>query len=189
MSIGNYLKETKIPPLQLEKLKHLGKFPKEKNEFWLAFKRMPWKILPFIVVFFIMVEALNNYGVISFIAQIISSWSQSLDASIFSMGTISLLAANLINNQPMTILFSYVLINPAFAVPPANLLGSAYALIIASNLGANITLIGALAGLMWKKILSNKGIKISYWDFLKKGIIITPIVFYLTLTVLYLVLK
>jgi Na+/H+ antiporter NhaD/arsenite permease-like protein len=56
-------------------------------------------------------------------------------------------------------------------------------------LSANISIIGALAGLMWKKILNVKGVQISYWDFLKKGVLITPVVFIITLCTLLLVIK
>ena len=88
----------------------------------------------------------------------------------------------------MTIFFSNILINDSFVVSEAIFKGSAYAVVIASNLAASVTILGALAGLMWKKILATKGLNVSYTDFLKKGILITPIVFLATLATLYLVL-
>jgi len=183
-SLYYYVKSIGLTPIQLKKYS----IPKDKNEFMLAFKRMPWSILPFILAFFIIVQALNDLGVISLLAKTISYYSSSLFSSISVMGIVGLFSANIINNQPMTILFSNVLVNNSFAVTQANLQASAYALIVSSNLSANITLIGALAGLMWKNILDIKGVSISYLDFLKKGIIITPIVFVITLATLWLVL-
>jgi len=48
-------------------------------------------------------------------------------------------------------------------------------LIIGSNFGANITLVGALAGLMWHKILQdNKIDSINYRIFMKYGFMIMP---------------
>jgi len=184
-----YFRSIHVTPTQLEKLEMIGKIPKIKNEFFLAIKRMPWKILPLVVSFFILVATLNYYGIIDWLVSIVIPWCNSLGASIFSLGTLSLISVNIINNQPASVLFSYLLVNPGFGITPTNQLAGAYALIIASNLGANITLIGALAGLMWKKILKDKGIEISYWQFFKKGLIITPLVFYITLFTLYLVLK
>ncbi len=82
-----------------------------------------------------------------------------------------------------------MLVSNSFIADPINIKAATYALVVASNLGANLTIIGALAGLMWKKILKVKGIKISCWDFLKIGILITPIVFVITLVTLLLVLN
>lgn len=49
-----------------------------------------------------------------------------------------------------------------------------FSLIMGSNFGANVTLIGALAGLLWVNILKSKGVSMSYLEFLKYGMIITP---------------
>lgn len=183
-----YSKEINLTPAQIKKRKDVHEIPEKENEFWMAIRRVPWKILPFIFTFFILVEALNQYGLVDSIATSISSTSQSLELGILVMGFVSFILVNIINNQPATILLANVLVNDNFIVSDLTFQGSAYALIVASNLGANFTLIGALAGLMWKKILRTKGLDINYFDFLKKGIVITPIVFLLTLLTLYLVL-
>ena len=88
----------------------------------------------------------------------------------------------------MTIFFTHIFISDTFLLVGQNMKGSAYALIIASNLGANLTIVGALAGLMWKRILEIKDLKISYWQFFKVGIVVTPLVFVSSLITLYLVL-
>ena len=51
-----------------------------------------------------------------------------------------------------------------------------YSLIIGSNLGANLTIIGALAGIMWAKILERKDHGIGYGVFAKVGFLVTPLV-------------
>lgn len=167
----------------------LSEIQKHKSEFKMAFLRMPWKILPFIIIAFIFVQGLNHYGIISEVAEYISNMSTSLFSGIFINGFFALILANIINNQPMTIFFANIFINNNYIVNDLIFRGNAYAVVIASNLGANITLIGALAGLMWKKILQTKGLKINYFDFLKKGIIITPLTFVITLLTLFLILQ
>jgi arsenical pump membrane protein len=159
--------------------------PEKKHEWWISIKRIPWKILPFITTFFILVAGLNQYGAVDWLATLISQTSTTLAGSIVSHGLLGFFLANIINNQPMTILMSNVLVSDSLNISPIAFQGGAYAVVIASNLGANLTLIGALAGLMWKKILQAKGITISYIDFLKTGLIITPLVLAITLTVLY----
>jgi len=151
-------------------------------------KKMPWQILPFILAFFILVANLKNIGAVDSLAAYVSNLSDDLGSSIFFNGTIGFLLVNIINNQPATILYSNILISDQFAVSEASFRGAAYSVIAASNLGANLTLIGALAGLMWKRILKKKKLNISYWYFLKVGLIITPAVFFLTLLTLYFVL-
>jgi len=162
--------------------------PPHHHQFMLAIKRVPWKILPFIIIFFILIQALNSYGVVDFLANILSNNSKTLFSSIFSNGITSFILANIINNQPMTILFSSVFINDNFILTKDAFIGGAYSVVIASNLGANLTIIGSLAGLMWKKILKTKDIDINYLDFLKIGLSISIAVFILTLLSLYLVL-
>jgi len=51
------------------------------------------------------------------------------------------------------------------------MLGLIFALVIGSNLGANYALTEALAGLVWSKILSDKGVKVSFLEFSKYGLI------------------
>jgi arsenical pump membrane protein len=46
---------------------------------------------------------------------------------------------------------------------------------IGSNLGANITPIGALAGIMWISILRDKEVKLSFKEFVTYGLLITPL--------------
>lgn len=61
-----------------------------------------------------------------------------------------LLAANVMNNIPMSVAFSSI-VSP---LPEADRLPAAYASIIGSNIGAYFTPLGALAGIMWSGILN-----------------------------------
>lgn len=156
----------------------------EQSEFWLVIKMMPWKIVPFVIGMFTLVEALSESGWISLFATWIAQHSTNLFGAIFFMGFLSCFAANLINNQPMTILFTQITQNSAFVVSPLILKGSMFALIMGSNFGANFTLIGALAGIMWSSIMSDKGIVISYRRFALYGFLIMPLVVGLSCLVL-----
>jgi arsenical pump membrane protein len=61
-----------------------------------------------------------------------------------------------------------------------------FALIMGSNFGANLTLIGALAGLMWHKIAQSKGVNIKFTEFAKYGIIVMPTVMISSFLILFL---
>jgi arsenical pump membrane protein len=83
--------------------------------------------------------------------------------TIFSYGTTSYLSCSLINNIPMSVLYSSISTD----------LGSIYSSIIGSNIGAFLTPIGALAGIMWLSILKKHDIKFNFLDFIKYGAIIS----------------
>ena len=86
--------------------------------------------------------------------------------------------SNIINNIPMSVLYSSLV-----SSAPAT-----YASIVGSNLGALLTPLGALAGIMWCNLLKVYGQKISFLEFTKKGIIIAIPSLIVTLLVLLLVL-
>ncbi|MDD5082648.1 MAG: ArsB/NhaD family transporter, partial [Dehalococcoidales bacterium] len=138
-------------------------------------KMMPWKVVPFIIGSFIMVEDLSSSGWISIFAGAISRISSGLLSATLGIGFLSSLAANLVNNQPMTILFTRILENPAFVASAEAKKAGMFALIMGSNFGANFTFMGALAGIMWTKILTDKGIHIPLKEFLKYGLLIMPL--------------
>jgi Na+/H+ antiporter NhaD/arsenite permease-like protein len=147
-------------------------------------QRMPWKIAPFVIGMFILVEALLHSGWVGLFASGISSISTNLIIGVIVMGIISTLTCNIMNNQPMTILFTNILLSPSFVAPSTVKFGSMFALIMGSNFGANFTLIGALAGIMWSKILQNKEVTISFKQFSKYGFLIMPLVLLLSYGIL-----
>jgi arsenical pump membrane protein len=95
----------------------------------------------------------------------------------------STLFANIMNNQPMTVLFTKTLNDPILLGTGIEYEALLYGLIIGSNLGANITFFGALAGLMWRKMLSDMGEKVQLSIFFKTGIkTILPVIFITSIT-------
>ncbi len=123
--------------------------------------RAPWQLIPFILSMFVMIIALDGVGVTSAVA---SLFGDSLP--VWKYGIASFLASNVINNIPMSVLFSSILEN----VGGASVTQAVYATVVGSNLGACLTPIGALAGIMWSSILREHGLKFGYLDFLKIGV-------------------
>ncbi|CAG8583726.1 319_t:CDS:2 [Dentiscutata erythropus] len=144
--------------------------------------RMPGNLLPFTLGMFILVEALSSLGWISIFASAISVLTPTYPVAVISIAILSIILCNLLNNLPMTVLLSRILQNENFANAPhiiqnpAIKQGCIYALIIGSNIGACLTIVGALAGLMWDKILKDKNEKIGYWQFVKWNLGVLPVV-------------
>lgn len=126
-------------------------------------KRLPYSLIPFVISMFIVVLALGKQNITSNIA---SFFGESLP--ILKYGASSFLASNIINNIPMSILFSSI-------IPSGSdiYLKATYASIIGSNLGAFLTPIGALAGIMFTSLLAKHEVKYSFLDFVKYGALIS----------------
>ena len=125
-----------------------------------SLKRAPWELIPFILSMFVVVESLHTNGVTEQLYQLLNT-----SAPVWSYGITSFFAANLINNIPMSVLYSSILSGGATNA-------AVYATVVGSNLGACLSPIGALAGIMWSSILKKHDLKFGYFDFLKIGITI-----------------
>ncbi|RHZ75973.1 hypothetical protein Glove_208g205 [Diversispora epigaea] len=145
-----------------------------------VFIRMPGSLLPFSIGMFILVEALSSLGWIALFAKFFSTLTPSYIPAVFVTATISIILCNLLNNLPMTVLLTRVIQHPNFSqaehVTESVKIGCLFALVIGSNVGACFTVVGALAGLMWDKILRDKKMQIEYWQFLKWNLGVMPVV-------------
>lgn len=145
------------------------------------FSTLPYPIIFFLVALFITVNALKYNGLFDAIGKGLSKLvKKSEPLNIVVFGVLSTLSANIFNNIPMSVAF--VPIIQATNDPPSR--GAIYSSAVGANLGANLSPLGALAGLMWLKILKERVINIGFLDFMKVGFIITPITLIVTLSAL-----
>ncbi len=126
-----------------------------------TFMRLPYALIPFVLSMFVISLSLDKVGITKNIATFFSNNELVL------YGMFSFLGSNLVNNIPMSIIFSS-LINISNA---SN--GAIFASIVGSNLGAILTPIGALAGIMFSSICKNHGEKISPLKFIMYGSIVS----------------
>ena len=122
--------------------------------------RAPWALVPFILSMFVIIFAINDSGVTKMISDALGH-----GGNVFAYGISSAFSANVINNIPMSVLYSSILEN----LTGIEQIRALFAVIIGSNIGALLTPIGALAGIMWSSILKAQGIRFGYRDFMKYG--------------------
>ena len=131
-----------------------------------CFVRAPWDLAPFVLSMFILVLALNKYGITNTLGGILTR-PNTLPGTILSFGGSSFLFSNLVNNIPMSVLYSSVLSGTELS--GAGLDGARMAAVIGSNLGAFFTPTGALAGIMWTGQLHAHGVPFSFMRFVRYG--------------------
>ena len=120
--------------------------------------RTPLDTAPFVLSMFLLVLALHRAGVTGALSGLLLSRNE-----IFTFGIASFLSANLINNIPMSVLFSFLCAAPGAGE------GALFAAVIGSNLGAFLTPVGALAGIMWMAMLRGNGVPLSFGRFTRYG--------------------
>ena len=127
--------------------------------------RAPWDLAPFVISMFILVLALDKYGITATLGGFLSR-PDTVGGTVASFGVSSFFAANIVNNIPMSVLYSSVIGGMESSALTTAALFSA---VIGSNLGAFFTPTGALAGIMWTGQLHDHGVPFSFVRFVKYG--------------------
>lgn len=144
-----------------------------------SLKSSPYDLIPFILSMFVLTLFLKDYDITKLFVQ---TFGENL--SILKYGFSSFLICNLINNIPMSIMYANIISQVNLSI----ITEATFSTIIASNIGAFLTPIGALAGIMWLNILKKNSISFSFKDFIKYGIIIAIPTLLISLLVLSFIL-
>ena len=137
----------------------------------MTIKAAPWQIVWFSIGLYVVVYGLKNAG----LTDIIASWigflnEQGNATAIIGTGFLSAFISSVMNNMP-TIMIMDIAIDKVGYIGNEALV---YANILGSNLGPKMTPIGSLATLLWLHILAKKGVKITWGQYMKVGLVITP---------------
>ena len=149
---------------------------------WLTIKPAPWQVVWFSIGLYIVVYGLKNAGLTEYLSTILTQLNAQGDTlAILGTGFIAAILSAVMNNLPSVMIMG-------IALHDIQNSALAYANIIGCNLGPKMTPFGSLATLLWLHVMANKGVKISFWEYSKFGLIVTPpilLLVLLSLTSLY----
>jgi arsenical pump membrane protein len=142
---------------------------------WMTIKTAPWQVVWFSIGLYIVVFGLKNAGLTTYLAGAITTLQGYGDAvAVVGTGFLAALLSSVMNNMPTVMVMD-------IAIAEAGQNALAYANIIGCNLGPKMTPIGSLATLLWLHVLANKGVTITWGQYMKVGLVVTPPVLFTAL--------
>ena len=135
---------------------------------WMTIKTAPWQVVWFSIGLYIVVFGLKNAGLTTYLAGlIVELQSYGNTVAVIGTGLLAAVLSSVMNNMPTVMIMD-------IAIAEAGNASLAYANIIGCNLGPKMTPIGSLATLLWLHVLAQKGVKITWGEYMKVGLVITP---------------
>uniref|UniRef100_UPI004047D378 arsenic transporter n=1 Tax=Aliarcobacter sp. TaxID=2321116 RepID=UPI004047D378 len=138
-------------------------------------KEAPWQVVWFSIGLYIVVYGLKNAGLTDYLTIILNDLALRGDTiAVIGTGFIAAFLSAIMNNMPTIMIMD-------IALTDIGNQAMIYANIVGCNLGPKMTPFGSLATLLWLHVLAKKGVKISFAQYSKFGLIITPPVLFLVL--------
>ena len=144
----------------------------------------PWQIVLFSIGMYLVVYGLGNAGLTDIAAGVLVQLAgQGAFVATIGTGFVVAILASVMNNMPAT-LVGALAIDRADVAPLTKEL-MVFANVVGNDLGPKFTPIGSLATLLWLHVLAGKGQKITWGQYMRVGLTITPPVLFSTLIALW----
>jgi arsenical pump membrane protein len=133
-------------------------------------REISWATLALVAGLFVMVDAMESVGAMQQARESLT-WAQTVGSTTgtlitgFAVGV----ANNLVNNLPLGLIAGSTL----QAAHAKGLIADA--VLIGVDLGPNLCITGSLATILWLIALRKEKLDVSFWDFLKVGVVAMPI--------------
>jgi arsenical pump membrane protein len=127
---------------------------------------VPWRLVLTVAGLFLVVATLTAHGLEGILGDVAGTAPGGLLTDLRLAGTASL-GANAVDNLP-----AYLAMEPVAAAGGQRMM----LLLIGVNCGCLLSVWGSLATLLWRDRCAAAGIHISWWSFLWRGLVLTPVV-------------
>jgi arsenical pump membrane protein len=144
----------------------------------------PWQIVIFSLGMYLVVYGLRNAGLTDYLASaLVWLGHQGLFTATIGTGFLAAVLSSIMNNMP-SVLVGALAIQQTHDITPLTRDLMVYANVIGCDLGPKFTPIGSLATLLWLHVLASKNHRVTWGQYIKVGLIITPPVLLVTLIAL-----
>ena len=138
-------------------------------------RSVSWGIVVLVVGLFLVVQGVENVGLAALAERAFAADAPGDGlAQILGVTIGTALGSNVINNVPMTVL-ALGAVEPLVADGTLGV-ATVYAIVVGTSIGPNLTTVGSLATLIWLGIIRDKGLEITAKDYLRVGVIATPVI-------------
>lgn len=133
-------------------------------------REISWSILPLVAALFVIVEAVKSAGAMRLLHNMFeNSLHLPQSRAALALGIAVGLGTDIVNNLPLGLITGATL----RTIPLQPML--ARVILIAIDLGPNLSITGSLATILWLTAIRREGLDVSGWQFFKIGVIIMPI--------------
>ncbi|MBB2166865.1 arsenic transporter [Gluconacetobacter aggeris] len=144
----------------------------------------PWQIVIFSLGMYLVVYGLRNAGLTDHLAAaLVWLGHRGIFAAAIGTGFLAAILSSVMNNMP-SVLVGALAIQQAQDITPLTRELMIYANVIGCDLGPKFTPIGSLATLLWLHVLASKKHRVTWGQYMKVGLAITPPVLLATLAAL-----
>ncbi len=141
----------------------------ERSSPRLLLRDVPWSVIPLVAGLFVLVGALEQTGALIGLTQQFTILLQRSAAEAAAIAGLALtLLCNIINNLPAGLIAASTIAqtHPPIAVTDA--------IMIAIDLGPNLSITGSLATILWLIAMRRDGEPVGFWPFLRLGALVMP---------------
>lgn len=132
----------------------------------------PWTILPFVAGLLIVVRGLGETGLTGELGRwLLTLAERGPGWGVLGSTGVSAAGANALNNLPM----GAVMLSALKSVHIAQHPGLLYGTLLGSDIGPNLTVLGALSSMLWLLQLRRCGVNVTARDFFREGVLLTPL--------------
>jgi arsenical pump membrane protein len=133
-------------------------------------KQISWSTIALVAALFILVEAVESIGALTFTQHaLVAAQHLAAPLAALAVGFTVAIANNLINNLPLGLIAA----NTLTLTHTQGLLRDIT--LIAIDLGPNLSVTGSLATILWLLALRREGLNVTFFDFLKAGLLVMPL--------------